>query len=58
MGLGKTLTMISLVASDVQTHESVMDVDDVTTSTTTLIVVPPPCKSLIESIQRRFSIVN
>ncbi|KAL7917884.1 SNF2 family N-terminal domain-containing protein [Trichoderma austrokoningii] len=42
MGLGKTLTMISLVASDVQPHEPVMDVDDVTTLATTLIIVPPP----------------
>lgn len=58
MGLGKTLTMISLVASDVQPHESVMDVDDVTTSATTLIIVPPPCKLLIGSAKRRFSIAN
>lgn len=48
MGLGKTLTMISLVASDVQHREPAMDID-ATTSTTTLIIVPPPCKSLIES---------
>jgi SNF2 family DNA or RNA helicase len=49
MGLGKTLTMISLVATDVQPQESVMDVDDVTTSATTLIIVPRPCKSLMET---------
>ncbi|EHK48686.1 hypothetical protein TRIATDRAFT_11002, partial [Trichoderma atroviride IMI 206040] len=42
MGLGKTLTMISLVATDVQPHEPVMDIDDVVTSATTLIIVPPP----------------
>ncbi|UKZ83456.1 hypothetical protein TrVFT333_011265 [Trichoderma virens FT-333] len=42
MGLGKTLTMISLVASAARLHESVMDVDDVVTSATTLIIVPPP----------------
>lgn len=58
MGLGKTLTMISLVASDVQPQESDMDIDDVTTSATTLIVVPPPCKSFIDSTKRRCSIVN
>lgn len=58
MGLGKTLTMISLVASDVQPHESVMNVEDVTTAATTLIIVPPPCKWLIESAHRRFPIAN
>lgn len=58
MGLGKTLTMISLVASDYQAHESVLDIDDVTASTTTLIIVPPPCKLMIESAQARLSIAN
>lgn len=58
MGLGKTLTMISLVASDVQPRESVMNVDDAATSATTLIIVPPPCKWLVESAQRRFPIAN
>ncbi|KAK4060672.1 hypothetical protein Trihar35433_10080 [Trichoderma harzianum] len=42
MGLGKTLTMISLVASAAQLHKLVMDDDDVVTSATTLIIVPPP----------------
>ncbi|KAL5089357.1 hypothetical protein Trisim1_005644 [Trichoderma cf. simile WF8] len=42
MGLGKTLTMISLVASAAPLHNSVMDADGVVTSATTLIIVPPP----------------
>ena len=48
MGLGKTLTMIALVATDVESSGDVADADegchlDVPA---TLIVVPPPCKML------------
>lgn len=58
MGLGKTLTMISLVASDAQLHEAATDGDDVITSATTLIIVPPPCKSFIECALKDLSITN
>ena len=44
MGLGKTLTMIALVATDLQgkfaLEESACDIE---TNKTTLVVVPPPC---------------
>jgi SNF2 family DNA or RNA helicase len=58
MGLGKTLTMISLVASDAQLHESAMDVVDDITSAMTLIIVPPPCKSLVGGALGYLSITN
>ena len=48
MGLGKTLTMIALVATDLENSGDMVDTDegchlDVPA---TLIVVPPPCKML------------
>lgn len=47
MGLGKTLTMIALIATDLMgcrhgdfgTHSNI---DDDTSNTTTLVIVPPP----------------
>jgi SNF2 family DNA or RNA helicase len=48
MGLGKTLTMIALVATDLESSEDVVDADEgcYLDVPATLIVVPPPCKIL------------
>lgn len=48
MGLGKTLTMIALIATDLQGYRTgefafEQSAYDVETNKTTLVVVPPPC---------------
>jgi SNF2 family DNA or RNA helicase len=45
MGLGKTLTMIALVAETVREHHvgNLGSADNAETNNPTLIVVPPPC---------------
>lgn len=55
MGLGKTLTMIALVANDLDSREGAVKdtyIDERCTPyvSTTLIIVPPPCKYCIISI--------
>ncbi|UPK96324.1 hypothetical protein LCI18_007259 [Fusarium solani-melongenae] len=49
MGLGKTLTMIALAATDLERNDTEMDMreDDQLNVSATLIVVPPPLKSMI-----------
>jgi len=48
MGLGKTLSMISLIASDINLDHSDLSnlsgVDTEESSGRTLVIVPPPCK--------------
>lgn len=45
MGLGKTLTMIALVAATVRKHQegNLGSADNAETDKPTLIVLPPPC---------------
>lgn len=42
MGLGKTLTMIALIATDLPGYQKDHLLSDSLTGTTTLVVVPPP----------------
>jgi len=46
MGLGKTLTMISLVATDLDRESAALDVDEDAKPcvSATLIIIPPPRK--------------
>lgn len=45
MGLGKTLTMIALVATDTEKRNEELDLQKTSNYVgATLIVVPPPCK--------------
>lgn len=59
MGLGKTLTMISLVAMDMEPgREMCAPIDDIPTDkhavAATLVIVPPPSRLLFHSIYIRF----
>jgi SNF2 family DNA or RNA helicase len=44
MGLGKTLTMIALVATDLQQEFALKEsAGDIESNKATLVIVPPPC---------------
>lgn len=50
MGLGKTLTMISLIALDLETNDTMRSwfgavMSQKVNVSATLIIIPPPCKS-------------